>query len=440
MTRQAFRGALFHCLDDPAIAPEAAVCHEDGGLLVNGGHIEASGPWRDIEPLLKGASVTALPDTLIVPGFVDAHVHYPQVDAIGGYGEHLLDWLRDYAFPAEIAFENDPDHARATADFFLGELLRNGTTSALVFATSHADSVDALFEAALARQMRLITGKVLMDRNAPETLLDTAEGGYAQSRVLIEKWRGKGRLGYAVTPRFAPTSTEAQLELAGQLLAEFPHTLLHTHLCENTDEIAWVGKLFPKARDYLDVYDRAALVGQRSVFAHGVHLDDDARARLARAGSAIAHCPTSNLFLGSGLFDLQAAQQAGVTLALGSDIGAGTSFCAFATMSEAYKVAQLRGHPLHPFSAFYLATLGGARALHIESHVGNLAPGKEADFCLLDLAATPLLARRLGGAQSCAERLFALMILGDDRAVARTYVAGKLAHERGHVAGADRGL
>ena len=430
MTRQAFRGALFHCLDDPAIAPEAAVYHDDGGLIVDGGHVEASGPWAEIAPALKGARVTALPDTLIVPGFVDAHVHYPQVDAIGGYGEHLLDWLKDYAFPAEIAFENDPGHARATADFFLDELLRNGTTSALVFATSHADSVDALFEAALARQMRLIAGKVLMDRNAPESLQDTAEGGYAQSRALIEKWQGKGRLGYAVTPRFAPTSTEAQLTLAGRLLAEFPHTLLHTHLCENTDEIAWVGELFPEARDYLDVYERAGLVGQRSVFAHGVHLDDGLRARLVRAGSAIAHCPTSNLFLGSGLFDLQAAQQAGVTLALGSDIGAGTSFCAFATMSEAYKVAQLRGHPLHPFTAFYLATLGGARALHIDAHAGNLAPGKEADFCLLDLAATPLLARRLGRAKTVQERLFALMILGDDRAVARTYVAGRLAHDR----------
>ena len=246
MTRQAFRGALFHCLDDPAIAPEAAVYHDDGGLIVDGGHVEASGPWAEIAPALKGARVTALPDTLIVPGFVDAHVHYPQVDAIGGYGEHLLDWLKDYAFPAEIAFENDPGHARATADFFLDELLRNGTTSALVFATSHADSVDALFEAALARQMRLIAGKVLMDRNAPESLLDTAEGGYAQSRALIEKWQGKGRLGYAVTPRFAPTSTEAQLTLAGRLLAEFPHTLLHTHLCENTDEIKWVRQLFPR--------------------------------------------------------------------------------------------------------------------------------------------------------------------------------------------------
>ncbi len=435
MTRQAFRGALFHCLDDPAVAPEAALYHADGGLVVANGHIEACGPWDEVAQHLKGAPVTALPDTLITPGFVDAHVHYPQVDAIGGYGEHLLDWLKDYAFPAEIAFENDAAHARVTADFFLDELLRNGSTSALVFATSHADSVDALFAAALARNMRLIAGKVLMDRNAPQSLLDTAQEGYAQSRALIGKWHGKGRLGYAVTPRFAPTSTPAQLQRAGQLLAEYPHTLLHTHLCENTDEIAWVGELFPDARDYLDVYDRAGLVGQRSVFAHGVYLDESARTRLARAGAAIAHCPTSNLFLGSGLFDLAAAQAAGVPLALGSDIGAGTSFCAFATMSEAYKVAQVRGHALHPFTAFYLATLGGARALHIDAHVGNLAPGKEADFCLLDLAATPLLARRLGRAKTFEERLFALMTLGDDRAVRRVYVAGRLAHARGAARG-----
>ena len=435
MTRQVFRGALFHCLDDPAVAPEAAVFHPDGGLIVAGGHIEQAGAWRDIAPRLKGAKVTALPDTLIMPGFVDAHVHYPQIDAIGGYGEHLLHWLETYAFPAEIAFENDPGHARAVADFFLGELLRNGATSALIFATSHADSVEALFAAALARNMRVISGKVLMDRNAPEALLDTAQGGYAQSRALIQNWSRKGRLGYAVTPRFAPTSSPEQLMLAGKLLQEFPQTLLHTHLCENADEIAWVGELFPEARDYLDVYARAGLVGARSVFAHGVHLSADERTRLAGAGSAIAHCPASNFFLGSGLFDLAAAQKAGITLALGSDIGAGTSLSPFAGMRTAYEAAQLRGPSLHPYSAFYLATLGGAKALHIDACVGNLAPGKEADFTLLDMAATPLLARRLGHAKFFEERLFALMILGDDRAVRRTYVAGALAHDRDGVRG-----
>jgi guanine deaminase len=430
MSAHIYRGGVFHLLDDPAKHADAAIYYEDGGLLVEDGHVVRACPWAQMAPVSEAIAVTHLPDSLLVPGFVDAHVHYPQMDAIGGYGKHLLDWLERYAFPAEMAFDANEDHAQQTASFFLNELLRNGTTSALVFATVHAHSVAALFGEALKRNMRLITGKVLMDRNAPNALLDNADTGYTQSKALIEQWQGKGRLGYAITPRFAPTSTEAQLLAAGRLLREYPQTLLHTHLCENPDEIAWVDELFPDANGYTDVYARAGLVTERSVFAHCVHLEDDERSVLAKAGSAIAFCPTSNLFLGSGLFDLEAAQAAGIKLSLGSDVGAGTSLCAFAAMNEGYKVAQLRGQSLHPFTAFYLATLGGARALHIDQHIGNFAPGKEADFIVLDLAATPLLKRRLTASKSIEETLFALSMMGDDRAIRRTYVAGRLAHDR----------
>ncbi len=429
MSKLCFRGALFHTLGNPVHNADAAAYYADGGLIVEHGKVLKAGAWDDLQSATIGLPITHLPDTLIVPGFIDAHVHYPQVDAIGGFGEHLLDWLKNYAFPAEMAFA-DMHHARKMAKFFLSELLRNGTTSALVFATVHPHSVDALFEEALARNMRLITGKVLMDRNAPDELLDSAQDGYVQSKALIEKWAGKGRLGYAVTPRFAPTSTREQLDAAGKLLAEFPDILMHTHLCENKKEIEWVSALFPEARDYLDVYARAGLVNDRSVFAHCVHLTAKERADLGTANSAIAFCPMSNMFLGSGCFDLAAAQEADIEVGFGSDVGAGTSLSSFGSMNEGYKTAQLKGQRLHPFQAFYMATLGGARALHIDHHVGNFTAGKEADFCLLDMAATPLLKRRLSVSKNAEETLFALSMLGDDRAIRRTYVAGQLAHDR----------
>ncbi len=432
MSRIAFRSKILHFNDDPAHtgAPGTIMAYDDGVLVVEDGRIAALGTPEEMADLTRHIKVQHVPDALIMPGFVDAHVHFPQVDMIASYGKHLLDWLDHYAFPAEIGLTRFPARARDTAAFFLDELLRNGTTSALVFATSHAHTVDALFNEALKRNLRLISGKVMMDVHAPDDLLDTAASSYAHSKALIKKWHGKGRLGYAVTPRFALTSTEEQLELAGRLLHEFPGVLLHTHLCENTDEIARATELFPKACDYLDVYKCAGLLTNRSVFAHGVHLSEDERTALASAKAALAHCPTSNLFLGSGLFDLAATQEAGITLGLGSDVGAGTSLSPFATMSEAYKVAQLRGHSLSPYDAFYLATLGGARALHIDRHVGNFIPGNEADFVVLDLAATPLLKRRLGHANTFEQMLFALMILADDRVVRQTWVAGKLAHDR----------
>ena len=433
MSRQAYRASLLHALADPCQAPaaEAWAFHEDGLLMVEDGHVTGFGAYAELAPTLDPHTpVKDFSGKLITPGFVDAHIHYPQTDVIAAWGSQLLDWLTHHTFPAEQAFA-DRAHADEAAAFFCDELLRNGTTSALVFGTVHKTSVDALFEAALARNMRMIAGKVLMDRYAPAGLTDTVATGRADTEALIRAWRGRGRLGYAVTPRFAVTSSDAQLAMAGELAAAHPDVLVHTHMSENPDEIARVGELFPDARDYLDVYDRYGLVGPRSVFAHCVHSTEDVFSRMAAAGASAAFCPSSNLLLGSGLFSLKQACACGVTTALGTDVGGGGSFSLLHMMGEAYKVGQLRGDNLDPLHALYLATLAGAKALHIDDKVGNLAPGKEADFVVLDLAATPLLARRTATAKSLAETLFILSILADDRAVERTYLAGRLAHSRG---------
>jgi guanine deaminase len=432
VTRHAYRAALLHMLADPCQAPaaETYAYHDDGLLVVEDGHVAAFGAYAEVAPSLPaGTPVTAFPGKLITPGFVDAHIHYPQTDVVAAWGSQLLDWLNTHTFPAEQAFA-DRAHADEAAAFFCDELLRNGTTSALVFGTVHKTSVEALFEAALSRNMRLIAGKVLMDRNAPAGLTDTVETGRADTEALIRAWRGRGRLGYAVTPRFAVTSSDAQLAMAGEVAAAHPDVLIHTHMSENLDEIARVGELFPGTRDYLDVYARHGLVGPRSVFAHCVHSTDDAMRRMRAAGASAAFCPSSNLLLGSGLFSLKQACGCGVTVGLGTDIGAGASFSLLHMMGEAYKVGQLAGETLAPLHAFYLATLAGAKALRIDDKVGNLLPGKEADFLVLDLAATSLLARRTAGAATLPEKLFVLSILGDDRSIAATYLAGVLAHSR----------
>ncbi|WP_068877672.1 MULTISPECIES: guanine deaminase [unclassified Phenylobacterium] len=432
MTRHAYRAALLHMLDDPSRAPaaEAHAYHPDGLLLVEDGHVAAFGAWADLAPTLPADTpVEHLPGRLITPGFVDAHVHYPQVDVIAAWGAQLLDWLNTHTFPAEQAFA-DRAHAEAVAQVFLDQLLANGTTSALAFCTVHKASAEALFAAALDRNMRLIAGKVLMDREAPAGLTDTIDSGREDTLALIRAWRGRGRLGYAVTPRFAVTSTDAQLAMAGEVLAAHPDVLLHTHMSENHAEIARVGELFPWARDYLDVYDRFGLVGPRSVFAHCVHCDEGVMARMARAGASAAFCPSSNLLLGSGLFSLKRACACGLNTALATDVGGGGSFSLLHMMGEAYKVGQLQGDNLDPLHAFYLGTLAGARALHIDGRVGNLLPGKEADFVVLDLTATPLLARRTARTRTLAETLFVLAVLADDRVVERTYLMGRLAHQR----------
>ncbi len=431
MARQAYRASLFHLLGDPRDGPPPLETYfEDGVLVVEDGHVAEAGEWSAIAPTLGAdVAVTRFADALIVPGFIDAHVHYPQIDMIASPGGQLLDWLANYTFPSETRFA-DPKVAAETASFFLDQLLRNGTTTALVFATVHKGSVEALFDAALARNMRLAAGKVLMDRNVPSDLSDSAESGHADSAALIAAYHGRGRLTYAVTPRFAASSTERQMALAAQLLADHPGVLLHTHLSENADEIDFVLRTYPGCADYLAAYEKFGLATDCSVFAHAIHLSPDEWRRMGAHGSAVAFCPTSNLFLGSGLFDLAAAEQANVRVGLGTDIGAGTSLSQLQTMNEAYKVGQLRRQSLDAFKLFYLATLGGAKALKMDAKIGNFAPGKEADFAVLDWTATPVLARRAAQSRSVADKLFALAILGDDRAVAHTYVMGARAYSR----------
>jgi guanine deaminase len=422
--QQAYRAEIIDFTDDPARHGPAAMRHfEDGLLVVQAGKVVAVGQAETLLPFLA-------PDTpvhdyrpqLIMPGLIDTHIHYPQCEMIASYGAQLLDWLNTYTFPAENKFA-DFQHAQAIARFFVDELHRNGTTSAMVFASVHPHSVDALFEA--AGNMRLIAGKVLMDRNAPPSLLDKAETTYDDNKTLIERWHGKKRFSYSLTPRFAPTSTEAQLQAVQTLHHEFPDVHLQTHVAENKDEVAWVGELFPWSRSYLDVYDHYDLLYERAIFAHCLYLNDTDRARMGETGAAIAFCPSSNLFLGSGLFDLASAQKNHIRVGLASDVGGGTSFSMLQNLSDAYKVLQLNHQPLSAREGLYLATLGGARALKIDAYVGNFEVGKEADFIVINPAAKPLTAQRMANATHIDERLFALMILGDDRHISATFIMGE---------------
>lgn len=423
-----WRSELVWTLGDPATNAAALRHLEDGLLLVENGHVVKAGAWSDLAPTLPdNIPVEHLPGRILTPGFVDGHIHFPQLDMVASPGGALLDWLERYTFPAERAFA-DPGHARTAAGRFLNRLLANGTTTAMVFGSVHAVSVEALFEDALARDMRLIAGKCLMDRG-PEGLRDTAEGGAAETQGLIRAWRGRGRLGYAVTPRFALGSSPEQLTLAGRLVADNPDVWMQTHLSENAAEIEATRQAFPEAADYLDVYDRLGLVTDRSLFAHAIHLSDRELSRMGQAHCACAFCPTSNLFLGSGLFDLERTQGFGVKVALGTDIGAGTSWSLLTTAAEAWKVGQLKGATLDPLTALYMAGRGGAEALGLADRIGAFEPGMEADFVVLDPKGAPGLGPHR--AVTLAERLFALMVLGDDRSVERTYLAGKLAHSRG---------
>ncbi|WP_151711387.1 guanine deaminase [Acinetobacter junii] len=403
---------------------------EDGVLITEQGKILWFGPWEAAQDHLPtDVEIQHYPEQLIIPGMIDTHIHFPQTEMVGAYGEQLLSWLNTYTFPTEIQFK-DKAYAQEIAKFFVNELLKNGTTTALVFCTVHPESVDALFEAAEQHQMRLIAGKVMMDRHAPEALCDSAESAYVDSKTLIQKWHGQGRALYAITPRFAPTSTPEQLERAGQLKAEFPDVYVHTHLSENKDEIAWVKDLFPHQNGYLDVYHHYGLTGQRSVFAHCVHLEDTEWKCMHDTNSAIAFCPTSNLFLGSGLFPLKKTWDQQVKVGLGTDIGAGTSFSLLQTVNEAYKVQQLQGDKLSAYESLYHATLGGAKALDLDDKLGNFTVGKEADFVVLDLKATALQLLRQSRAKSIEDSLFALFTMGDDRNIEATYIYGQKAYQQ----------
>ncbi len=432
MMRQAFRASILHCLSDPGEASlESAYQYiDDGVLIVEDGRIaEAGHADRLLAQLAEDVLLTELPGKLIVPGFIDCHVHCPQLDIIASYGEQLLDWLNRYAYPAEVRFR-DPDYAREVASVFMDEMLANGTTTALVFGTVHAHSADAIFEAAEARDMRLIAGKVLMDCNCPEELRDDASSAYSDSKALIERWHGRGRLGYAITPRFALTSSEEQLEAAAKLAREYPEVWIHTHLAENRQEVEQIARQFPSSRSYLDVYDRFALLRERAVFAHCLHMDDEDRACMARKGGSAAFCPSSNLFLGSGLFDLAAMRKANIRCGLGTDVGGGTSLSLLKTAGDAYKVLHLQDHALPPMQALHLATLGAAETLCLDDCIGNFLPGKDADFVVLDPDATTLTARRMAAAETIEESFFALLTLADDRHVAATYVRGNARNKR----------
>ncbi len=430
----ALRGPVLTWSGDPfRDGVEAVRRHESDALVVmSGGRITAFGPAAELLPTLPpGTPVAHHPDHLITAGFLDAHVHYPQTAIVAAWGGALLRWLERHAFPAEARFA-DPAWAREVAGVFLDECLRHGITTAAVYGTVHAHSVDALLEAAAAREQRMIAGKVLMDRNAPAELCDPPAGGIEATRALIARWHGRGRAGIAVTPRFAASCSRDQLEAAGALVREHPQVWVQTHLSENRDEIRWVKELFPERRDYLDVYEHAGLVGRRTVFGHAIHLSDDELARLHERGAAIAHCPTSNLFLGSGLFQLARAHATArpVRVGIATDIGAGTTFSILQTLGEAYKVAQLGGHVLSPSHAFWLATAGTAEALDLGERVGRIAVGMEADVVVLDLRSTPLLEWRMRQVASLDDALFLQMMLADDRAIRATYVAGRLVYAR----------
>jgi len=391
--------------------------------LIEGDRIMAVGNGDALRAAHPQAEVTRYADALICPGFVDAHVHYPQTAIIASWGKRLIDWLNTYTFPEEMRL-SDPAYADEIAARYLDLTLAHGTTTVASYCTIHPHSADALFQAAEERGQRIVAGKTCMDRNAPEGLRDTVQSAYEDSKTLIERWHGKGRASYAITPRFSPTSTPEQLSALGALWAEHPTCLMQTHLSEQTDEIEWVRGLFPEARDYLDTYETHGLLNERGLYGHAIHLEPREIDRLAETGGALVHCPTSNTFIGSGLFDMTGLAARGIPLALATDTGGGSSFSMLRTMAAAYEVGQLRGTPLHAAQLIWLATAGSARSLHLQDHVGSLATGMEADITVLSLDSTPAIAQRHAAAKDIWESLFATIMMGDDRAIADVWVAG----------------
>lgn len=424
MSSLAIRSRILHFLDAPLDDGTHVEFFEDGVIVVKNGKVSLCGDAQQARR--DGFDLDQcewLPNHLVMPGFIDTHVHSSQLDVMASYGTQLLDWLENYTFPAEARFK-DEAYATKAANDFLDYCLNVGTTTAFAFTTSYKQSAQALFESALARDMRIVAGKVLMDQNALPALLDDALSGYEDSAALINRWHGTGRLGYAVTPRFSGTSSTEQLQSAGRLLKEYPDVWLQTHLSENLSEVRWLKSVHPDARDYLDTYEMHGLSGERTIFAHCIHLSADEISRLADQGGRIAFCPTSNLFLGSGLIPFETLKAAGIAISVASDVGGGTSLSMLVTLAEAYKICQMQGYSLHPYEAFYMVTLGNARAAHLDQYIGNFETGKEADFVVLDPAPTPIIERRLNQNNSIAEQLFVYMMLGDDRAIERTYCHG----------------
>ncbi|MES2635401.1 MAG: guanine deaminase [Pseudomonadota bacterium] len=426
---RAWRAAILRFADD------GRAVYDADGLLVVGPDaqgrqvVRAVGPYIDLARNYPGVTVEHLPGRIIAPGFIDMHIHFPQIDVIGSPAAGLLPWLENYTFPHESRFSDDA-YSNDLAVFFIDELLRHGVTSVLAFATSHPASVNALMGQAQGRGMRLIAGKVLQDRHSPDGVRDETEQSLIDTESLIQRWHGQDRLGYAITPRFAPSSTQAQLQGAGALAEKYPDVWIQSHVAENLDEVRWVRELFPQSRSYLSVYEDFGLMRGRAIYAHCIHFDDEDRALMRSTGAAAAVSPTSNLFLGSGFFDYEGAQRIGFKHGLASDVGGGTSFSPFHTMLAAYYVGRegqtKPGVSLSPQNLWWQHTAGAAQALGLEGVIGNLQPGCEADFIVLDPKATPLLARKTSQASSLDELLFSLIVLGDDRVVTRAHIAGSL--------------
>ena len=403
---------------------DAARHRRRGAVLVEDGRIAAVGEADDLRRDHPGIAVTDLGCSLLMPGFIDAHVHYPQTAMIASWGKRLIDWLNSYTFPEEARFA-DGDYAAMLAERYLDLMLSHGTTSAASFCTIHPESTEAIFAAADARGLAMIAGKTCMDRNAPDNLRDTAQSAHDDSKALIERWHGKGRLTYAVTPRFTPTSTPEQLDAMGALWAEHPDCAMQTHLSEQREEIAWVRQLEPRAHDYLHTYETRGLIGPGAVMGHAIHLEPREIGRMAETGTGIAHCPTSNTFIGSGLCDVTGLMAQGIPVGLGTDTGGGSSFSMLRTMAAAYEVAQLRGTALHPAHLLWLATAGSAAVLRQSHRLGRLAPGMDADLIALDLASTPAIAQRSAQAEDIWEAVFPSIMMGDDRAIAGIWIAGQ---------------
>ncbi|MBB3711844.1 guanine deaminase [Limimaricola variabilis] len=426
MTDTLLRGRLLSFSAQPQDPDDTGAYRyeEDGALLLRDGVILASGTHDEVAPQAGGATVIDHRPHLMMAGFIDPHIHFPQLQVVASWGRQLLDWLNGYVFPEEARFV-DPEHAQAMATRFLDLLCAHGTTTAVAYCSVHPASADAYFEAAAARDMRMIGGKVMMDRNAPDNLRDTAQQGHDETEALIAKWHGRGRAGYAISPRFAITSTPEQMEMAGALVAAHPGCHVQTHLSENRDEIAFATSLYPRARDYLDIYDHYGLLNDRMLLGHAIHLSDREVARIAETGARPVFCPTSNLFLGSGLFDEARMRDAGACNAIATDIGAGTSYSMLQTLNEGYKILQLQNQSLHALRAFDWITRGNAAALGLADRIGTLDAGTEADIVILDARATPAMALRMERVERLEDELFVLQMLGDDRAVAQTYVAGR---------------